>query len=223
MENKETIKDRLNLLISCLGISKNQFAKEIGTSSAMISKITTQDINFGVDIIEKIISTFPRINNVWLLTGIGNMFNENVPSDTPSETPFHTPFHTPLVEKSSTIINTNEGVYLESDLEHSEMISDLLDSIIRYKLNYMDFYLIDILYHVKSSQDELKGIEIDSNWYEKKRKLITQYGLNSHSKPQIRTYLKMNNLEKIKLIKTLDELTRDFLDYIWVMTAKLMQ
>ncbi|MDQ2769330.1 MAG: helix-turn-helix domain-containing protein, partial [Bacteroidota bacterium] len=70
---KQTHKDRVNELITSLGMSKNKFAKQIGTSSAMISKVTTQEINFGVELAEKIISTFPSVSPTWLLTGIGEM------------------------------------------------------------------------------------------------------------------------------------------------------
>jgi hypothetical protein len=66
-------KDRINELITALGISKNKFAKALGTSSAVISKITTSDVNYGVEFAERIISTFPSVNPRWLLSGIGEM------------------------------------------------------------------------------------------------------------------------------------------------------
>ena len=66
-------KERISQLIEALGLSKNKFAKAIGTSSAVVSNITTTDVNYGVEFVEKIISTFPRINPTWLLTGIGEM------------------------------------------------------------------------------------------------------------------------------------------------------
>lgn len=70
------INTRLDTFISSLGVSKNQFATSLGTSSAMISKITKQKVNFGVDILEKIITTYPHLNQQWLLTGIGEMNKE---------------------------------------------------------------------------------------------------------------------------------------------------
>jgi predicted transcriptional regulator len=314
MENKETIKDRLNLLISSLGISKNQFAKEIGTSSAMISKITTQDINFGVDIIEKIISTFPRVNNVWLLTGVGKMFNENVPSDTPSETPFHTP----LVEKNEglssknletdyLIIKANELItdlenrisflrkeqqlmsnnvedlvdfvensesmtnfdvrsqLLESSIDElvlekeelknklkkgdlkyiraklytknkkntynertqiignqsvSEISATQLDEMIKDKLSYMDFFLIGILYHVRTTIEKKKGNPFNDTWYDKQRAYIRQFEGDVFSKKPA-SYTKMNIKEKFELIKELDEAIRGLLNMIWDMSVQI--
>ncbi len=43
----------------------------------MISKITGQEVNFGIDFVEKIIGTFPMLNLNWLLTGIGEMYNSS--------------------------------------------------------------------------------------------------------------------------------------------------
>lgn len=73
----ENIGTRLNQLITALGVSKNQFSKQIGTSSAMISKITGQKVNFGIEIIEKIIKAYPQVNSHWILTGVGTMWREN--------------------------------------------------------------------------------------------------------------------------------------------------
>ena len=83
MSTIQTHRDRLNELIAHLGVSKNKFAKMVGTSSAMISKVTTQDINFGVDLLEKIISTFPTLNPFWFLSGVGQMMLEEQATDSP--------------------------------------------------------------------------------------------------------------------------------------------
>lgn len=68
-----SVHDRIDELIKDLGLSKNQFSLEIGTSSAMISKITKNKVNFGVDIMQKIINRYPDINSNWLLTGVGEI------------------------------------------------------------------------------------------------------------------------------------------------------
>jgi len=84
---EETINGRLNELIQVLGVSKNGFAQKINVSSALISKITTQRINFGVDVIEKIISAYPSINLIWLVAGEGEMFQKKAQQITP-DTPY---------------------------------------------------------------------------------------------------------------------------------------
>jgi hypothetical protein len=71
------INTRIVELIGALGISKNQFAIKIKTSSAMISKVTNQKTNFGKDIIEKIITAYPNLNAAWLITGDGEIWLKN--------------------------------------------------------------------------------------------------------------------------------------------------
>jgi transcriptional regulator with XRE-family HTH domain len=73
----ENINSRISEVITALKLSKNQFSKEIGTSSAMISKITGDKTNFGIEIIEKIVSKYPQLNFNWILTGFGEMWLQN--------------------------------------------------------------------------------------------------------------------------------------------------
>ena len=73
----KTIRDRLNDLIAVLKLSKNEFAREIGSNGAMISKITTKDVNFGIDVFKKIIDRYPQLNHQWLMSGEGEMWLEN--------------------------------------------------------------------------------------------------------------------------------------------------
>lgn len=84
---KTTHKERINQLIDALGLSKNKFAKAVGTSSAVISNITTANVNYGIELAEKIISTFPSVNPSWLLSGIGEMMLPEQGSDSPLVSP----------------------------------------------------------------------------------------------------------------------------------------
>lgn len=68
------IAERLSAFIQDTGMTKNKFANYIGTSSALISKLTTQTIDFRIDILSKIVAKFPNFNLNWLLTGIGGMY-----------------------------------------------------------------------------------------------------------------------------------------------------
>lgn len=68
------IPERIGLLITKLGISKNQFSKEIGTSSALISQIVSNGKeSFRIDLIQKIVIKYPNVNLYWLLLGEGEM------------------------------------------------------------------------------------------------------------------------------------------------------
>lgn len=73
----ETVRTRINFLIEDLNLSKNEFAREVGISSAMISKITIKEVNFGIDVYKKIIDKYPHLNQQWLLFGEGEMWLEN--------------------------------------------------------------------------------------------------------------------------------------------------
>ena len=71
------IQTRLKEFISSTGMSKNKFAEYIGTSSALMSKLTTEEVDFRKSILEKILEKFPDLNLTWLLTGHGNMVIED--------------------------------------------------------------------------------------------------------------------------------------------------
>lgn len=68
------IGDRINELIDDLGVSKNEFAKQIGISSSLISQITTKKNNFRADILQRITGKYEDLNTNWLLNGIGDMW-----------------------------------------------------------------------------------------------------------------------------------------------------
>jgi len=65
--------DRLKLFIEFKGLSYNNFDKLIGGSNGYIGKQIKNLASIGSDVIEKIISIFPDLNIIWLLTGHGDM------------------------------------------------------------------------------------------------------------------------------------------------------
>ncbi len=76
--------ERLGQLISALGISKNDFARRLGLSGAMVSKATTSPINYGIELVGKTVQAFPHVNALWLLTGQGMMFNDGTAPPSPA-------------------------------------------------------------------------------------------------------------------------------------------
>ncbi len=66
--------DRLILFIKELGVSARQFDISIGTANGYILRMHKNNASVGSDVIEKIISIYPQINLVWLITGKGDMF-----------------------------------------------------------------------------------------------------------------------------------------------------
>ncbi len=72
------IHSRINLIINKLGLSKNAFGEIVGISSSQMTNITTNEKDFGVSILLKIVSSYKNINPDWLLFGEGEMFRVGV-------------------------------------------------------------------------------------------------------------------------------------------------
>lgn len=129
------ISARLTAFIESLGISKNAFAKEIGTSSALISKLTTQDTDFRIDFLDKIITRYPDFNPKWLLTGIGDMMLTNI-SETKKVRPQMTPeqledFKRNINQVRKTAKGYKNRLQSELSFEHPELL-ETLDNVIDF-------------------------------------------------------------------------------------------
>jgi hypothetical protein len=68
-----TVKERLIAYINYKGLSKHKFESICGLSSRYVSNISK---SIQPAIVEKISLNFPDLNMGWVLTGYGNMFNE---------------------------------------------------------------------------------------------------------------------------------------------------
>lgn len=70
-------KEVLEYLISSGVVSNNKdFATRIGISTSMITEICKGRSNVGSTALQNIVLTFPVINALWLLTGIGSMLHK---------------------------------------------------------------------------------------------------------------------------------------------------
>lgn len=70
----ETVKERLVAFLEYKGINKSEFGRMIGVSNAYISSIRK---SIQPDKVERIAAAFPDLNVSWLVTGEGDMLNEN--------------------------------------------------------------------------------------------------------------------------------------------------
>ncbi len=66
----------LNKLLAKLNLTPYQFEKEIGASRARISNAISRDSRITGDIVDLIVSKYPKVNRLWLQTGEGDMFTE---------------------------------------------------------------------------------------------------------------------------------------------------
>lgn len=72
---EKTVKERLVLYLNSKGIGYNKFEKMAGLSNAYISNLKKAP---GANILNKILKAAPDLNREWLLTGEGEMYNEDI-------------------------------------------------------------------------------------------------------------------------------------------------
>jgi phage repressor protein C with HTH and peptisase S24 domain len=83
------MKERIIKFIESLGIPVSKFENECGIANGSVSKM-----GYGTrrSTLDKISKRYPQINRIWLLTGEGNMLNDDTPSQptTPQPPQEHT-------------------------------------------------------------------------------------------------------------------------------------
>lgn len=66
------ISERINHLIAMKGISKKTFAEQTGLSQPIVSHITGGRNQPGLDVLQKILNTYPDLSPEWLILGKGD-------------------------------------------------------------------------------------------------------------------------------------------------------
>lgn len=69
-----TTKDRLITFLAYINISQGKFEKGVGLSTGFVNNVGD---SIRKSTLDKISSVYPELNTAWLLTGVGNMINEN--------------------------------------------------------------------------------------------------------------------------------------------------
>ncbi|WP_298757721.1 hypothetical protein [uncultured Psychroserpens sp.] len=70
---------RIMKVISALNMSARQFDISIGTANGYILRMEKNNASVGSDVIERIVKEYPQVNLIWLITGKGDMFIEELP------------------------------------------------------------------------------------------------------------------------------------------------
>lgn len=116
------INNRIGLLIDTLGITKTAFAKNLKVSQQYISKLTKEGVPSDI-LIESICRKY-NVNELWLRTGNGNMFNEIPENDIVAKSATllgeRDPLFEAFVEVYSKLTETNREVLLEFGLKYLE-------------------------------------------------------------------------------------------------------
>jgi len=80
---EETVKDRILAYMKAKSLSQNRFEEAIGMSHGYINNLKSSPT---ARVLQKIFSTFPNLNQSWLLTGEGQMLND-APTDNRESAP----------------------------------------------------------------------------------------------------------------------------------------
>jgi transcriptional regulator with XRE-family HTH domain len=64
------IQERLQLILKMHNLTPSAFADQIGVQRSNVSHVISGRNKPSLDFLEKIISTFPRVNAHWLITGV---------------------------------------------------------------------------------------------------------------------------------------------------------
>lgn len=77
LKAKQSIGERIQLIIKdCCG-KQSIFAQKTGIDPSRLSKVISQDITPGVDMVEKIYNIFPQYSVKWLITGKGAVIDSS--------------------------------------------------------------------------------------------------------------------------------------------------
>lgn len=75
MNSNQTIKDRIKIFIKYKNIGQGRFEVNCGLSNGYINNISK---GIGVDKMQRILCAYPELNQVWLMTGEGEMLKTNL-------------------------------------------------------------------------------------------------------------------------------------------------
>lgn len=75
------MQERIQHILESKNLSPSNFADEVNLSRAVVSHILHGRNKLSLDNIEKILIRYPEINPLWLITGKGDMYLENVEDD----------------------------------------------------------------------------------------------------------------------------------------------
>lgn len=130
----KTIKDRLDMIVSHLGISGRELSRACGFSESYYSSIND---GIGADKLNKILSAYPEISAQWLLTGKGDMLTSESEHSVPTLNSLHSLFETREAEHKVILGQNSEIIKQNSDIikQNSEVMRQnavLLELVVKF-------------------------------------------------------------------------------------------
>ena len=108
---EQTVKQRLISFLKFKNLSQAKFEKAIGVSNGFVNNISK---GIGADKLQRILSIYPELNTDWLITGEGEMLNQDSPK-APAE---DTSLLQQLVDSLRTTIETQKMLL---DIKNAEI------------------------------------------------------------------------------------------------------
>ena len=110
---------RIFEVIEHFGLSARQFDLSIGAANGYSLRMRKNNASVGTDVIERIVKKYPKINLVWLITGKGPMFVDQITSN--NENDIEELINVKLKQKWSK--------------EKQEILDEIIDEINQLKVN----------------------------------------------------------------------------------------
>lgn len=82
---QKDVLQRIKAIIDYLGYSDNQFAKAIEVPQTTISNMFLRNSDVKHSVLSRIVTAFPFVSSEWLLTGRGEMINDDASTTTASQ------------------------------------------------------------------------------------------------------------------------------------------
>ncbi len=110
------IDERFQEIIKAYGLNANSFAKKLGISQSTIRNVLGKQSKPGYDLLNNVVRTFPALSCEWLLTGEGEMMNNNNYRVNEPVAPYGKTFAEVLQEKDLQIEELREMIRLKGKL-----------------------------------------------------------------------------------------------------------
>lgn len=73
----DAINKRVVEFVSTTGLSKKDFAQQLGVSAAVLSHISSGRNKVGLEIVQKMVVAYPKLSALWLVSGQGSMYEQS--------------------------------------------------------------------------------------------------------------------------------------------------
>lgn len=183
----QRISERIEKLIESLGVTKNKFSKEIGTSSALISQIVANGKDsFRVDLIQKIVNRYPDVNVYWLMLGEGEIWRKKGSQEVAQDIDILIQGkEDEILFMHAKIVHVSEILFKNFNIKADKKVTDVIKNTIT-EIPYIDLKEaseVDKLHHLKTVERTVQQLQ-SLFW-----KLFSQLHVKEFNIPGVKDFL----------------------------------